>query len=365
MNTSLIYKLVYLLIGIIFLIVNSSNGQSESLRSKEDSFFNHQKESILDHLVETGIPKLQIETNLETLFNDRRIKKYYKASATFQFQDGSVWIDSLKVKVRGHFRAIHCKNPPLKIKYSKKLLKERGFKKRNEYKLVYPCESNKDHQNYIYKEYLVYKLYNALTEKSLRVHLIDFILQDSAKQVSPIQTKGFILEHREELIKRLDAVKDDTRCLPIKKLSTYDYTLFQVFQFMIGNVDWIIPTCKNIEIIQLKDNTLIPVPYDFDYSGIVNPSYAKPITAFNQVTVTDRYFLGHKKELKELMPVFELFKQKEAIFIDIISSFEYLPKMERKILLRYLKSFYKILDNPKKIKKVFVHDMGKTMEELY
>ena len=154
------------------------------------------------------------------------------------------------------------------------------------------------------------------------------------------------------------------RCVPIKKLSEYDYTLFQVFQFMIGNVDWLIENCKNAKVLQMKDSTLIPIPYDFDFTGMVNPSYAVPAAHFKQKNVTDRYFLGHKKEMKDLLPVFELFKEKKEDFITIINSFEYLPKKERKAMVNYLKSFYRTINRSSQIKKIFIHDMG-DMKELY
>lgn len=352
------FKTILLFFGLLVIIPPLAIAQEDS------SYVNHQKESILDHLTESNKSKLEIEVNLEDLFMDRRYKNYKKAIATFTFEDGETWVDSLEVKVRGIYRATNCDNPPLKIKYSKKLLKKRGLKKRNEYKLVYPCKSTEEYQNYIYKEYLIYKLYNELTNKSLRVHLIDFTLRDSAQQRKSIQTTGFLIEHREEIIKRVNAQKNDMRCLPVKTLSAYEYTLFQVFQFMIGNVDWLIENCKNAEVIQLKDNTLIPIPYDFDYTGMVNPSYATPAAHFKQKFVTDRYFLGHKKSMDDLLPVFYLFKEKKERFINIINDFEYLPKRDRKAMIKYLQSFYRILNRPGQIKRVFVHDMG-PMKDQY
>ena len=352
-------KLLHLLmIGFFSFISHYTIGQENSIISPDNNSMclYHEKESVLDHLTEADMSKLAIETNLENLFSDRRYKNYKQAVATFTFEDGCTWTDSLEVKVRGIYRAAKCDNPPLKIKYSKKLLKSRGLKKRNEYKIVYPCKNTKAYQNYIYKEYLIYKLYNELTDKSLRVHLIDFTLQDAAQKTKNIHTTGFIIEHREEIIKRLDAVKNDMRCLPFKMLSPDDYTLFQVFQFMIGNVDWQIANCKNAEVIQLQDKTVIPIPYDFDYTGMVNPAYATPSLKLNQKYVTDRYFLGHKKNLKDLLPIFELFKRKKDTFKNIINSFEQLPKRERKAMLNYLQSFYETLDRPSQVNRIFVQD---------
>ncbi len=365
MPTFFIKRMSILFLGMLVLFNPSIFAQPDSTDTPNNEMYvNHQKESILDHLMESGMSQLTIETNLEDLFMDRRYKNYKQGIATFTFENGETWTDSLEVKVRGVFRAAKCDNPPLKIKYSKKLLKKRGLKKRNEYKLVYPCKNTKEYQNYIYKEYLIYKLYNELTDKSLRVHLIDFTLQDAAGQMETIQTTGFIVEHREEIIKRLDAHKNDMRCLPIKMLSPHEYTLFQVFQYMIGNVDWLIENCKNAEVVQLQDSTIIPIPYDFDFTGLVNPPYAVPAPQFKQKRVTDRYFLGHEKSMEELTPVFNLFKEKKATFFQIINDFDYLPKKSRKEMIYYLNSFYRILDRPKRVKREFIHDMG-PMKEQY
>lgn len=148
------------------------------------------------------------------------------------------------------------------------------------------------------------------------------------------------------------------RCLPFENLSPNDYTLFQVFQFMIGNVDWKINNCKNAEVIQLPDKTIIPIPYDFDYTGMVNPSYAIPFLRYKQNMVTDRYFIGQKKELKDLLPILELFKKKKDTFINIINSFESLPKKERRSMLNYLRSFYRTLDRPSQVERIFVQPEG-------
>lgn len=326
-----------------------------TVSDKPKEYINHKKESLLDHLIESKKSKLEIETNFDELFKDRRNQKYKQAIATFTFENNETWTDSLRVKVRGKFRALYCDYPPIKIKYSKKKLKKRGFKKRNEYKLVYPCKGSFEYQNYIYKEYLIYKMYNELTDKSLRVHLVDLTLKDVARKKEIFKAVGFLTEHREELIKRLDAFENEFRCLPfINKVIPPEQTILEVFQFMIGNVDWVIENCKNVEIIQLQDSTVIPIPYDFDYTGLVNPYYAKPSSKFDQETLKDRYFIGTKKSLEELEPVLELFKEKKKTFFKIINDFDYLPKKERKSMINYLKSFYWILDHPSQVKKKFI-----------
>jgi len=136
--------------------------------------------------------------------------------------------------------------------------------------------------------------------------------------------------------------------------SSENITLLEVFQYMIGNLDWVVENCKNIELVQLADSTVVPVPYDFDYTGFVNPSYAVPASKYNQKTLRDRFFKGQDKSLAELQPVIELFEEKKKTFIQLINDFDQLPKRERKAMIYYLKSFYSIINRPNQVKNIFV-----------
>lgn len=343
----------YLFTLIIVCLCNSISW-TQDLRQHKD------KESLLDHLTEMASSTLDLEVDLDALFSDRKYMNYKMAVASFNFGD-EVWTDSIYVKTRGVYRNRLCDNPPLKLKYPKKALKRRGLKKQNELKVVYPCKEKGEYQNYIYKEYLVYRMYNILTDKSLRVQLIDFTIKDALGKNEPIESIGFLIEHREEIIKRLKGVKSDKKCMKPSHLSNFDYSLFQVFQYFIGNTDWLIPTCKNSEVITLKDGLMIPIPYDFDFSGMVDTDYAVPQSAFGLKDIKERYFLGHKKKLKDLRPVFDLFQEKRAELTQLVKDFELLPKYERKSMIKYINSFYKILENPKKVKKEFVHPMAESM----
>ena len=335
------------------------------LFAQKDESKKVKKESLLDILTTQKLPKLVLETNVEKLFGERKVMNYQKALASITLDDGAIWTHQIKLKTRGVYRGQKCVNPPLKLKFSKKELKARKLNKNNEFKLVYPCKDGNNFQKYVLKEYLVYKLNNVLTDQSLRVQLVDLEIKDSLNHISPISVKGFLIEHREELIHRLDAVMSDIKCMRPVHLSTYDYTLFQVFQYFIGNTDWLLPTCKNCEIISLENGEMIPIAYDFDFSGMVSTDYATPNSSLPVKTIKDRYFLGHKKKMEDLDPVLELFQKKKTALIDTVNDFEYLSKFERKRMIKYINSFYKILDNPKLVKKEFVHPMADSMKDDY
>jgi len=331
--------------------------------SNDTTFVKPKKKSLLDVLMTQELPKLSLEMDMKTLFDDRRRMNYRKAIASIMFDDGEVWTDSIQIKTRGVYRSQKCDNPPLKLKYYKKSLKGRKLNKNNEFKLVYPCRGGEEYKNYVLKEYLVYKLNNVLTDKSLRVQLIDLEIKDSLSNLEPILEKGFLIEHREELIHRTGAIMSDVKCMKPANVSPYDYTLFQVFQFFIGNTDWLLPTCKNCEIISLEGGVMVPIAYDFDFSGMVHTEYAVQRSSLPVKRVTDRFFLGHSKTMEELAPIFALFQEKKSELIQTVDDFEHLPKYERRKMIKYIQSFYKIIDKPKLTKEHFMHPMAEVLEE--
>ncbi len=348
---------LFFFVGILPLLAQASKPKDIKIKPK--------KKSLLDVLTTQELPMLFLETDLKKLLDNRRRKKYQAAAASISFDDGEVWTDSIQLRTRGVYRNRKCDNPPLKLKYSKKSLQARKLNKNNELKLVYPCKKGNTYQEYVFKEYLVYKLNNVLTDQSFRVQLIDLVIKDSLDNIAPIHVKGFLMEHQEEVIRRLGAVKSDGNCMEPEQLSQPDYTLLQVFQFFIGNTDWLLKNCKNIELINMENGETIPIAYDFDFSGMVNADYAVPNSKFPVRTITDRYFLGHQKTVEELEPAFAIFQEKRSALIHTVEAFEYLSTKERKKMVKYIESFYKILDKPKVTKYHFMHSLEEKIKYNY
>ena len=47
-----------------------------------------------------------------------------------------------------------------------------------------------------------------------------------------------------------------------------------MFNYMISNLDWSAVFFHNAIVVRLEDGRHVTVPYDFDYSGVVNARYA-------------------------------------------------------------------------------------------
>jgi hypothetical protein len=133
-----------------------------------------------------------------------------------------------------------------------------------------------------------------------------------------------------------------------------------VFQYFIGNTDWSAlagpsggQCCHNIVPYTGADGVLVPVPYDFDSSGIVDPPYALPDGRLPIRSVRQRLYRGRCRELAELGPVFELFAAKRTEITQLFVPAAGLSEDSAKRAKGYIDGFYDVLGNPEELEKRF------------
>ena len=113
---------------------------------------------------------------------------------------------------------------------------------------------------------------------------------------------------------------------------------------MIGNEDFSLLTNKNLKILRTKPDSIFRVaPYDFDFSGLVDASYAIPNSDYKLKSVKSRVFLGICND-KELQPTIQHFKDKKEELLACIDNFTLMNKSERKSIKKYILSFYDSLE---------------------
>ena len=309
--------------------------------------------SFSDWLQEAEGLSLTVETDLIHL-NSTRFEQEYQP-ALIRVRNGRLLFrEEAKVRTRGHFRCRHCDVPPIKLKVSKKKMRAAGFGEWNEFKIVLPCKKGKIYKEYILKEYLAYRLFNILTENSFRVRLLNLHLKDINRRNAYESPVAFLIEHAEEAEDRLGGKELKDESFNPGRFSRRDYTRLQVFQYMIGNTDWMPVTAQNLKVIQLDNGNVIPIPYDFDFSGLVNAEYAIPNPRTGLKDVRSRIFMGNGKTREEIEAVLDEFRAKEDEMISAVARFEALDFRERKRMIRYLQSFFSILSDPQQVEKEFV-----------
>lgn len=312
--------------------------------------------SFLDQLIAEESQVIELKMNLDSLLENRKKYQYQKAEMSVTFGDGSSKTEEVKVRPRGRFRNRYGEIPPLKIKLSNSSLTGQGYMPMNELKMVLPFGKGSRQTDWLYKEYLVYKLYETLSPFSFRTQLVEVLLANTSKRKRAIRLQGFLIEDKEELANRSDMHPCQESYLGAN-LSPYHYQIVQLFQFMIGNTDWLPTTSHNLAFFRNSTGGVIPVPYDFDFAGLVNTNYACPNDILPISNVKQRYFMGNYPSLEELKPVIQHFQSKKEDLLQVIQSFGSLRKSEKQKMRQYLLSFFDLIANDTEAESQFVHLM--------
>jgi hypothetical protein len=335
-------KPIYALSLLFFLTSNPFWANHEVDSSKV-------KISLFSHLVEQQYQEVTLKADLQLLRRKRYgpLRKMQKAKIVFRKADGALMKMNLKVESRGVYRKQFCDFPPIKLDFSKKRLRKKGFiGKFDKYKLVTHCMDNGDSDQTLLKEYAVYKMYNKLTPNSFRVHLIKITYQDIKDSSIQMEQYAFIIEENDEMAARLGGKKIKRYGTSLKKITKQSFYNSMVFNYMIGNLDWNVKQQKNVKFVKIsKKKLFVVVPYDFDMCGFVEPEYAVLNADFGQQHLEERFCIGKFKDERTMIQTVNKFKQIKNDFISCYSDIDWLKKKQKREMTRYLDSFYEFLDD--------------------
>ena len=114
-------------------------------------------------------PHFYLNTDYRLLYHDRKDEKYQPAKLRIEFSDHSSIDESIQVKARGVYRKEYCSMPPISLNLKKARNPE--LRRLQNIKMVVGCDKSAYSEQLIVKEYLTYRIYNLLTDKSFRVQL--------------------------------------------------------------------------------------------------------------------------------------------------------------------------------------------------
>ena len=285
---------------------------------------------------------------------------------TFSYRDAEtgeeVTLD-IGIRTRGRFRHARetCPFAPLRLNFHK--TKGTLLAKSNKLKLVTHCRSKSGkYEQTVLREYIAYRILNAVTERSFRARLLRIRYVESTNGKDVETSYGILLEHRKQLAKRIGMKVDNSTATNVLALDGAYTNLVSVFQFLVGNTDFSPikgqpdERCCHNHVLFRDDNTQISVPYDFDLTGIVNAPHAKPHPRFNLSSVRQRRYRGRCINNEHLDASFETFRnQREAIYA-LIDNVEGLTNGTRKSVTRYVESFYKVIDSPRRVEGDILRD---------
>jgi len=199
---------------------------------------------------------------------------------------------------------------------------------------------------------------NVLTPLSFRARMVRMTYVDESGEDENFTRYAYLLEDDSDMATRNGAYKQDWQggqLNPVLLDRSYAI-LVEFFQYMIGNTDWSGAEMHNMELVRGADGRPSAVPFDFDFSGIVDARYAVPDHSLPIRSVRQRHFRGFcpdqmNRQPEDYQAVVDLFQEKKEELYDLWRTQEAMDPDRLKETLEYLDDFYEILDRPDRVQR--------------
>ena len=321
-----------------------------ALAKKPDPLFANN--DILRFTLEAPFKKINRDRNKEKLYPD--------STLTFEDVNGEQVTLPVQLQVRGNSRLAKetCRYAPLRIHFDQASIKDTLFDKQKKLKLVILCKKNSTYEDYLLQEYLIYRMFNILTDASFKVKIAEVTYLETGG-AKPRTGYAFFIEDKKRLGKRLGLQKISGNRISHLALDPAPLSLVTLFQYMVGNTDYSVlkgeaeeDCCHNAKMLGTEGQGHTPVPYDFDFSGIIGAKYAVPPEGVGIQNVRTRLYRGFcKPDVVSLADARATIQSHKEALYTLLEDDQLLSDRTRKKSLKYLDSYYKISENDKKFEK--------------
>ncbi len=266
---------------------------------------------------------------------------------------------AVKVSTRGVSRLEYCSFPPLRLNFKRKQVRDTLFDGQNKLKLVTHCKGGVKHATWLRQEYLIYRIYNLLTEESFRVRWLNIEYWDTERKRKSRSRTAFLIEAVGRLADRLDMERVRSAKLGPQDLDGSQTSLVSLFQFMIGNTDWSAlgsaggaDCCHNGRPLRQPgvQGKYVVVPYDFDQAGLIDADYAGPSPNLRIKSVRTRLFRGFCLFNEQRNDAIALFNERRPAIYALLEDPE-ISSRTSYTMRRYLDDYYEIINDPRTLEK--------------
>ncbi len=295
------------------------------------------------------ILNVTIEAPLTTLMAERPDKEYLTAKLSYAGPDDTIVELDLKIRTRGNYRRDpeHCDFAPIRLNFRKSQVIDTPFEGQDKLKLVTHCRSKAPgFPQHILREYLAYRFFAELTPISYSVRLLDITYVDS-ESGETISKPGFVIEDDEDVATRNGLQVVDVRWIDYDELDPQRQNLVHLFEYMIGNTEYSLVNpepdkscCHNADVLSATGGPpYLPLPFDFDFAGMINAPYAQPNPRYPIDNVRERFYKGLCQSNELLPATVQRFLEEHGDFITIVDRLEPLSRRSRISVRNYLNSF--------------------------
>jgi len=295
---------------------------------------------------------------LTSLVRERPKDDYSAAVLEYTETDGTTVKFDLDIRTRGNFRHKNCEYPPVSLNLKKSQTKGTLFDKQNKLKLVIHCDYSERYEQIVLREYLAYRILNAITNMSFRVRLLRVTYVNTEVQGGGQVRYGFLIEHKNRLAARYDLKDLEVERTTVASIQADRLNLTSVFAFLIGNTDFSpiagppdSECCHNYVLFGNDIDPVIAVPYDFDQSGFVDAPYAVPNEFFRLRSVRQRLYRGRCVNNGHVAASLRRFRDRRDSIYALVNEQEGVQSGVRENLVRYIDEFYDLIDDPKDVER--------------
>jgi hypothetical protein len=260
----------------------------------------------------------------------------------------------VSIRIRGNFRKNYCELPPIRLNFKKSQVKGTLFSGQDKLKLVAPCQHGLKSQQTLLLEYMAYRIFEILTERSFGARLMRLSYVDSDEKLKSWTDLAFVIEDEGDIGKRLGLDKANVAENRFEDLDQRSTALVELFQLMISNHDYSVLKgppgeycCHNAVMYTREDEAekRIPIPYDFDMSGLVNAEYAAPPSHLPIRLVRTRYYRGLCQPPEIMDEVVTHILSKKGEILALFQNQKELSRNSRNLNLNYLKKYFAMLED--------------------
>jgi hypothetical protein len=314
----------------------------------------------------SNTPLFKSETPLEVTLtlNVKQIKKDrgqdapWRAATLSYVDNGKTVTIPIRARTRGVWRLRHCDFPPLRLDIKDKDAKGTVFADIDEPKLVTFCRNSALYESYVLQEAQLYRVQRVLTDAAHKVRIVRMTYTDSATGKVEATRHSFIIEDPAQVAVRLGGGVVKQKGASPADLDPPAAAMAFTFLYFIANTDVSFNGLHNGEIIGLNDGRYVPIPYDFDFAGVINAGYAAPDPSLPIKSVSDRLFRGYCEHRDAYQPIFDLFNEKrgaiEALYADSIGKL--LSPGTINSHLKYYNAFWDQIKTPENAKRKILSD---------
>jgi hypothetical protein len=263
---------------------------------------------------------------------------------------------TVALRTRGRYRAdtVQCDLPALFVFFPGDT---RGtlFEGESMLPLTTHCFRSAVYEQYLLKEYWGYRIYEALGSKSLHVRLVRMTYRDASGRLEPIERYAFFTEHFDALARRHGAVVHSKKPFDPRAADAAEIATFDLFQYMIGNTDWSAIKSHNVLLVE-SDGLVTPVPYDFDFSGLVNAAYATVSPQLSISSVRERVFRGVCDAATDWDGAFALLVARRESVLALADEIPGLEPRQRARAVEYLEEAFSTFASPERRRSLIIDE---------